>query len=164
VGFEFRVARAYEKQANAVIAWELQVGKNTLRSSEPSRKLFWELGNSVILKMRLAQDALIKPFPLSDNTAYSADGQTVTFSFDGPWSLLQMVSAFEDTVAQNDVKAGVNVLSVSFPWRSTVLSAQALSLKGDAKVLLGFELSPHKSSTLLMWPQNIPSQAPHISQ
>ena len=164
VGFEFRVARAYEKLANTVIAWELQVGKSTLRSGEPSRKLFWELGRSMKLKLRLAQDAPIKPFPLLNNTAYSADGQTVTFSFDSPWSLLQMVSTYEDTVAQNSVKPGVNVLAVSFPWRSTALTAQALSLKGDVKVLLGFELSPHKSSTLLMWPQNIPSQAPQIGQ
>jgi hypothetical protein len=111
----------------------------------------------------LAENAPIKPFVSASQADYAVDGQTVTFTFDSPWSLLQMVSAHEDVLARNDAKPGVNVLAMTFPWRSTSISAQALALKGEVKVLLGFELSPHKASSLLLWPRNFPTAAPQAS-
>jgi len=160
ISFDFRVAREQEKFANTIIAWELRVGKDVLKSEQPRRKLYWKPGFPISLKMRHAKDGPIKPASPTGDEFIQPSGQSVVLSARTAWSLFELLSRYGDPVSQGLVDEGVNVLSLKYPWTSSVVKLTELPRNGFATVGVGFQIRPRGKNDLLIWPRVLPISAP----
>ena len=102
----FRVNRDQEIAGNQIIDWSLQVGAEVIHASEPERKLHWNVGDPVRLSLRWAKDAPYLPAPAGSQSHSGYDlivfGDTITYSFKDPWSLLRMIQTFTPSMRRND--------------------------------------------------------------
>ncbi len=93
----FRVNRDQELGGNQIIDWSLQVGTDTFHASDPERKGHWTYGDPIILSLRWAKDAPFQPTsPAPAHTGYDLQviGDTVTYTFKDPWSMVRFVRSF----------------------------------------------------------------------
>jgi type VI secretion system protein ImpL len=102
----FRVDREQEIAGNQIIDWSLQIDADVIHASEPERKLHWNVGDPVRLSLRWAKDAPYLPAPAGNQPHSGYDlivsGDTVTYTFKDPWSLLRMIQTFTPSMRKND--------------------------------------------------------------
>jgi hypothetical protein len=87
---EFRVNRDSEIGGNQVVSWDLSVGRQTFRDTEPVKTGRWTSGDRIRLELRFASDSPERPLARPEG-ASSVDGRTVRFDFGGTWSLLALL-------------------------------------------------------------------------
>jgi type VI secretion system protein ImpL len=94
----FRVNRDQEIAGNQIIEWTLQVGAETFHASDPERKAHWNYGDTIRLTLRWAKDAPNMPAAAAGQAHPGYDltvsGDTVSYTFKDPWSLIRMVQTF----------------------------------------------------------------------
>jgi type VI secretion system protein ImpL len=101
----FRVNRAQEVGGNQIIDWTLQVGSDTFHATDPERKGHWTYGEPIVFSLRWAKDAPFQPTsPAAVHSGYDLQviGDTVTYTFKDPWSMLRYIRSFSPLVPNNE--------------------------------------------------------------
>jgi hypothetical protein len=87
---EFRVNRDAEIGGNQVVAWDLSVGRQMFRDTEPVKTGRWTSGDRIRLELRFASDSPDRPLARTDGPL-SVEGRTARFDFGGSWALLALL-------------------------------------------------------------------------
>lgn len=88
---EFRVNPGYEREANQIIAWELEAGEQRITHRDAERTGRWSPGAPVALALRWAKDAPRRPAPVAAGRHKLVDERTVRWAYRNRWALLALL-------------------------------------------------------------------------
>lgn len=154
---DFRVNREGERNANQVIAWELQVGEQRIAERDATRRGRWRPGQPVQLRLRWAKDAPTAPLAGGDGKHARVEDRVVVFDYPGRWSLLELVQDYAvnvEAVANQGVR-DPHLLRIDIPLDG------AGSEPPFARVFVQLRIMPPGEERRLSLPK-LPERAPYI--
>lgn len=157
---KFRTAREHEIGGEQIVDWTMQVGPDTIRSSDPERKLTWTVGQPITLTLRWAANA---PYvPTAARTAYSrANSAGVTYTFTGNWALLRLLQTFSAPATAWHTQTHDGLLLFRIPETGAATSKLQTRAIGEARVYLRVTLFVPGKQDAVAAPQfPLPSEAP----
>ncbi len=90
---EFRVDRQNEIFADKIVDWNFSIDKKSLTVDSKKERLEWFSYEPVSLSLRWVFSSRQYPTLANNFKAYSLNGRTVKFTYEGAWSVLRMVHA-----------------------------------------------------------------------
>lgn len=117
----FRVNTAYEKNANQILEWTLQVGAQTVREgmvNEAGTPL-WQWGDPVVVRLRWAKDSPLLPYTPASGVPRVETPNTAVFAYDDPWALITLLRRHTPLKGQSDMRdlPQPNLLAFPVPTR-----------------------------------------------
>ncbi|MGC2855980.1 type VI secretion protein IcmF/TssM N-terminal domain-containing protein [Novispirillum sp. DQ9] len=117
----FRVNTAYEKNANQILEWTLEVGAQTVREgmvSEAGTPL-WRWGDPVRVRLRWAKDSPLLPYTPNSGMPRIETPNTAVFAYDDPWALVTLLRRHVPLPGQSDNRdlPQPNLLAFTVPTR-----------------------------------------------
>jgi type VI secretion system protein ImpL len=112
----FRINPEGEIGANQIVEWQMDIGRQTFRDSDPegAKPARWNSGDPVRLMLRFAKDSPDRPLAAA---AARVDNRTVSFDFQGAWALFGLMRAAHpeplDLAGVRDLEP--NILKIDIP-------------------------------------------------
>lgn len=117
----FRVNTAYEKNANQILEWTLQVGAQTVREGMVSQAgtPLWQWGDPVVVRLRWAKDSPLLPYTPASRVPTVETPNTAVFAYDDPWALITLLRRHMPLKGQSDMRdlPQPNLLAFTVPTR-----------------------------------------------
>ncbi|MFA7431838.1 MAG: hypothetical protein WCZ23_16905, partial [Rhodospirillaceae bacterium] len=132
----FRVNTAYEKNANQILEWTLDVGAQVVREgmvSESGTPL-WQWGDAVAVRLRWAKDSPLLPYAPDGGVPAIETPNTAVFAYDDPWSLITLLRLHAPRKGQSDQRdlPQPNLLAFTVPTRDAAAPAGPTGASVDA--------------------------------
>jgi hypothetical protein len=123
----FRTNTAYEKNANQILEWTLEVGAQVVREgmvSESGTPL-WQWGDPVRVGLRWAKDSPLLPYAPDGGVPTIETPNTAVFAYDDPWSLITLLRRHAPATGQSSQRdlPQPNLLAFTVPTRDAAAQA-----------------------------------------
>lgn len=104
VDVKFRANMEAEVGGNEVIQWRMNLGDQAIDNFGQRKPQRWRVGEPISVALRWARDGRSAPVAGDSDAPSDVTNGTVTFSYDGPWSMIAMLQ--QQASAARDWRAG----------------------------------------------------------
>ena len=162
INLKFRTNRDQELEANRIIDWSMEIGGEIFNLRDKPRQLFWRPGDSILVRLRFAENTPVIPAKMRKNPYYSSNKKTLIYKFDGPWALFDMLQLHRAGYLKKD-RDREETMMFQFPIKIFRDREKKLSASmTNARVFISLTINDPVSNKVMKWPKVFPTKVPKL--
>lgn len=160
----FRVNRAYEVGAQDVLAWIVDIGSSIIDLHTNTSTGVWKYGMPISISFQWASNGPSQPMVDQKQPNLSVNGTTATYTYQGPWALLELLLMQEApaTEFKNFIDPNPQTLLFTIPTSGTQTPDNPSSTPAKLFIRMTPLSSEKEGNTVLSVPF-FPAAAPLLS-